>query len=281
MSFYKKVFAYIKISRPVNLLITFLAIIVACIISINGDYSIFKIILAGLTGALTASAGNVINDYFDINIDKINRPNRVLPKGELTLNEALGFYIFLSLVSLFLSIFISLIALLEVFFASALLYLYSYKIKKIPLLGNFIVAFLTGFAFIYGGIAVNNSNAAIIPALFALFINFIREIIKDMEDIEGDKQQGINSYPAVFGFKKSKMIIVFITIVLIILTVFPFINELYAIGYFLIVMIIVNPLLVYIIKSLFDDDSTKNLNKLSNLLKLDMVIGLTAIFLGK
>ncbi len=281
MSFYKKVFAYIKLSRPINSFITFLVIIVACIISINGSYSVLKIILAGLTGALTASAGNVINDYFDINIDKINRPDRVLPRGEISLKEALSFYIFLSFVSLLLSIFINLIALLEVFFACALLFLYSYKIKKIPLLGNFVVAFLTGFAFIYGGIAVNNSKAAMIPALFALLINFIREIVKDMEDIEGDKQQGINSYPAVFGFKKTKMVIVFITIVLIILTVFPFIKELYAIEYFLIVMIIVNPLLVYVIKSLFDDDSTKNLNKLSNLLKFDMVIGLTAIFLGK
>ncbi len=281
MSIHKKIFAYIKISRPINLLITFLVIIVACIISINGNYSVFKIILAGLTGALTASTGNVINDYYDINIDKINRPDRVLPKGELTLKEALGFYIFLSIISLLLSIFIGLIALLEVFFASALLYLYSYKLKKIPLLGNFVVAFLTGFAFIYGGISVNNSEDAMIPALFALLINFIREIVKDMEDIEGDKQQGINSYPAIHGFKKAKMIIVFITIVLIILTVFPFINGLYAIEYFLIVMVIVNPLLVYIVKSLFDNDSTKNLNKLSNLLKLDMVIGLTAIFLGK
>ena len=281
MSFYKKVFAYIKLSRPINSFITFLVIIVACIISINGSYSVLKIILAGLTGALTASAGNVINDYFDINIDKINRPDRVLPRGEISLKKALSFYIFLSFVSLLLSIFINLIALLEVFFACALLFLYSYKIKKIPLLGNFVVAFLTGFAFIYGGIAVNNSKAAMIPALFALLINFIREIVKDMEDIEGDKQQGINSYPAVFGFKKTKMVIVFITIVLIILTVFPFIKELYAIEYFLIVMIIVNPLLVYVIKSLFDDDSNKNLNKLSNLLKFDMVIGLTAIFLGK
>jgi geranylgeranylglycerol-phosphate geranylgeranyltransferase len=277
----QKLKALIIISRPINLLITFLVIIVACIISIKGDYSVLKVFFAGLTGALTVSAGNVINDYFDINIDKVNRPHRVLPKGELTLREALVSYIFLFFVSLLLSIFISLIALLEVFFASALLFLYSYKIKKIPLLGNFVVAFLTGFAFIYGGMAVDNSKAAIIPALFALLINFIREIVKDMEDIEGDKQQGINSYPAIRGFKKAKMIIVFITSVLIILTAFPFINELYAIEYFIIVMVIVNPLLVYIVKSLFDDDSTKNLNKLSNLLKLNMVIGLTAIFLGK
>ena len=281
MLFYKKIIAYLRISRPVNALITFLVISVACIISINGDYTVLKIILAGLSGALTASAGNVINDYFDINIDKINRQGRVLPKGELTLKEALNFYIFLTGIALLFSVFISLLALLEVFFAAALLFLYSYKIKKIPLLGNFVVAFLTGFAFIYGGIAVNNVEAAMIPALFAFLINFIREIVKDMEDIEGDKQQGINSYPAVHGFKKAKTLIVFITIVLIILTVFPFIQELYKIEYFLVVMIFVNPLLVYIIKSLFDDDSNKNLNKLSNLLKLNMVIGLTAIFLGK
>jgi len=281
MLFYKKIITYLRISRPVNALITFLVISVACIISIYGDYSVLKIILAGLSGALTASAGNVINDYFDIEIDKVNRPHRVLPKGELTLKEALNFYIFLTGIALLFSVFISLLALLEVFFAAALLFLYSYRIKKISLLGNFVVAFLTGFAFIYGGIAVNNVEAAMIPALFAFLINFIREIVKDMEDIEGDKQQGINSYPAVHGFKKAKTLIVFITIVLIILTVFPFIQELYKIEYFLVVMIFVNPLLVYIIKSLFDDDSNKNLNKLSNLLKLNMVIGLTAIFLGK
>jgi len=281
MLFYKKIITYLRISRPVNALITFLVISVACIISINGDYTVLKIILAGLSGALTASAGNVINDYFDIEIDKVNRPHRVLPKGELTLKEALNFYIFLTGIALLFSVFISLLALLEVFFAAALLFLYSYRIKRIPLLGNFVVAFLTGFAFIYGGIAVNNVEAAMIPALFAFLINFIREIVKDMEDIEGDKQQGINSYPAVYGFKKAKTLIVFFTIVLIILTVFPFINELYEIEYFLVVMVIVNPLLVYILKSLFQDDSNKNLNKLSNLLKLDMVIGLTAIFLGK
>jgi len=77
------------------------------------------------------------------------------------------------------------------------------------------------------------------------------------------------------------MIVVFVTTVLIILTLYPFVINMYAIEYFLIVMICVNPLMVYIVKSLFEDDSVKNLNKLSNLLKLNMVIGLIAIFLGK
>jgi len=279
--FFTKVFSCLQISRPINSLITFLVIIVASVISIDGSYSVLKIILAGLSGALTASAGNVINDYFDISIDRINRPERILPKGKLTLREALVFYFFLTIIALLLSAFIGIIALLEVFFAASLLFFYSYKMKKIPFIGNFVIAFLTGFAFIYGGIAVNNVKAAIIPAMFALLINFIREIIKDMEDIEGDRQQGINTYPAVYGFKKTKTIIVFITIVLIILTMFPFVSKLYAIEYFLIVMVFVNPLLVYILKSLFADDSVKNLNKLSNLLKFNMVIGLIAIFFGR
>ena len=277
----KKLSAYLKLSRPVNFFITFLVIIVASIISIDGTYSVLKIILAGLSGALTASAGNIINDYFDIDIDKINRPGRVLPKGELTLNEALGLYISVTIVALFLSAFINVVALIEVFFASVLLFLYSYKFKKIPLVGNFVIAFLTGFAFIYGGLAVNNAKAALIPALFAFVINFIREIVKDMEDIEGDKRNRINTYPVVYGLKKSKSIIVYVTIILIGLTLIPFITKLYKIEYFLVVMIFVNPLLVYILKSLIEDDSVKNLNKLSNLLKLNMVIGLTAIFLGK
>ncbi len=62
---------------------------------------------------------------------------------------------------------------------------------------------------------------------------------------------------------------------------YPFVYNLYAIEYFIVVMAIVNPFLIYIVKSLFEDDSVKNLNKLSNLLKLDMLFGLTAIFLGR
>jgi len=277
----KKAFYYLQISRALNSLITFLVIIVASIISIDGSYSVLKIFLAGLSGALTASSGNVLNDYFDINIDKINKPQRVLPSGKLSSKEAFTFYIVLSVLSLLISSFININAFIIVFIAVSFLFFYSYQLKKMSLTGNIVVALLTGLAFIYGGIAVDNIKDAIIPAMFAFLINFIREVIKDMEDIEGDRQQGINTYPALYGFKKSKMIIVLIIIVLIILTVFPFVINLYTIEYFLVVMVFVNPLLVYILKSLFADDSIKNLNKLSNLLKLNMVIGLTAIFLGR
>jgi geranylgeranylglycerol-phosphate geranylgeranyltransferase len=281
MLFSKKILAYIQISRPINALITFFAIIVACIISITENYSVLKIFLAGLSGALTATAGNVINDYFDIDIDRVNKPKRVLSSGKLSLKEALVFYVVVAVSSLLVSYFINDDAFVIVFIAHILLFFYSYRLKGVLLLGNFVIALSTGFAFIYGGVAVNNIDAALIPASFAFLINFIREVIKDMADVEGDKSQMLNTYPAARGFKEAKILVLYITAALILLTILPFVTELYRIEYFLIVMVVVNPLLVYIIKSLFKDDSIKNLNKLSNLLKLNMVIGLTAIFLGK
>jgi geranylgeranylglycerol-phosphate geranylgeranyltransferase len=280
MSSGSKVSAYIQISRPLNFLITFLVAIVASIISINGNYSLAEIFFAGLSAALTASAGNVINDYFDVKIDIVNKPQRVLPSGRLTLKEAKYFYIILSASALIISSLINVNAFILVLIALTFLFFYSYQVKKIPLVGNIIVSFLAGLVFIYGGVAVNNISAALIPSFFALLINFIREIVKDMEDVEGDRQNGIKSFPISYGFKKSKKMVVFITTVLIILTLLPFIINIYEIEYFIVVMVFVNPLLVYIIKSLYDNDSIKNLTKLSNLLKFNMIIGLTAIFLG-
>lgn len=277
----KKISAYVKISRFINFIITFLVIIVASVISIENEYSILKIILAGLSGALTASAGNVINDYFDINIDKINKPHRVLPSGSLTKKEAINFYIILTISAFVISSFININAFIIVFISTLFLFFYSYQVKKIPLIGNILVAFLTALAFIYGGIAVNNISSAVIPASFAFLINLIREIIKDMEDAEGDSQQGINTFPVEYGLKKTKTLIVIVTFVLIILTLYPFVFNVYEIEYFLVVMVFINPLLVYIIKSLFENDTVKNLSKLSNLLKINMVFGLAAIFLGK
>jgi geranylgeranylglycerol-phosphate geranylgeranyltransferase len=281
VSLYNKISAYIKISRPINFLITIFSVIVASIICIEGNYSITKILLAAFSGGLIASAGNIINDYFDINIDRINRPQRVLPSGKLKLKEALFLYILLTILAFISSLLINGDAFLIACVASILLFLYSYRIKRILLLSNILVASLTGLTLIYGGIAVNNVRSAILPAFFAFLINFVREIVKDMEDVEGDKYEGIKTLPLVYGIAASKKIILVSTIVLILLTFYPFVLSLYRIEYFILVMILVNPLLVYVIKSIFENDSSKNLNKLSILLKLDMVFGLAAIYLGK
>ncbi len=281
MNSFSNIKTYFLLTRPVNVVLTFLVVIVGALICIISDYSIYKILLAALSAALTAGAGNIINDIYDKEADKINHPERPLAKGIITTRNAWIEYFFLTFFAVAASSFINQTALAIVILTSVLLYLYSARLKKIPLLGNITVAYLTGLAFIFGGISVNNVRGAFIPATFAFFINFIRELIKDMDDIEGDTKVGLQSFPKRFGMKASILFITFLTITLISFTFYPFIKNIYNIEFFVLAMLVVNPILVYFLKLLYEKDGDKNLNKLSNMLKLDMLFGLLAIFLGK
>ncbi len=281
MNISQKLFAYIKIIRPINFLITFFSVLVAGIIGTIGTFPIQNILLACFSAAFTASFGNIINDVFDVDADKLNHPGRMLVIELLSKKEAITFSIFLSVVSLLLAIYINIISFYIVLLSLALLFLYSYSLKKMPLLGNIVVAFLTGMTFMYGGVAVQNPYGVIIPAMFAFLINLIREIVKDMEDFEGDKQTGIFTFPAVFGFNTAKKTILVLRLVLILFTLYPYFYKIYNVVYFIIILVIVNPLLIYLNRILFVNHDKKNLNKISNILKLDMIFGLAAIFLGK
>ena len=281
MNLSKKIFAYIKITRPLNVLITFLVVVVAILISQSEQLELYTILLASIAASLVAAAGNIVNDIYDIESDKISHPNRVLVLGTLNKTEVKLEYIILNFISAIISINLSQTLFAIVFISALLLFIYSAYLKKIPLIGNIVIALLTGLAFIYGGFASGNPVAAIVPAVFAFLINLIREIVKDIQDIEGDTKAGVITFPIKFGFKKSKILILIITISLILYTLYPFITELYKIEYFVVVMVFVNPLLILSLKFLFDSKKENNLSVVSNMLKLNMVLGLVAIYLGK
>ena len=276
----EKLTAIFLITRPVNFLITFASVIVASIICLPKGYPEFNVLLAAISAAFTASAGNVINDIFDIEIDKINRPQRQLPSEKISIKKAYIIYVLFILISLILSLIISARVFIIVLFSNLLLFLYSKYLKKMPLVGNTTVAFLTGLVFILGGVVVGNPSAAIVPAIFAFLINLIREIVKDLQDIKGDKNAGLLTFPIKFGILKSKFLFSFFTFVLITFTLYPFITKLYKIEFFLIVMLLVNPILIFCLKLIFKNYSVKSLKNISNLLKLSMIIGLIAIFFG-
>ena len=276
----EKLTAIIKLIRPINFLITFVSVIVAAIICLPGHSMELNVFLAALSASLVMASGNIINDIYDIDIDRVNKPARPLPSGKIKIKNAYGLYLLLILVSIVLSFLVSEMALIIVLISIFLLFLYSKYLKQIPLVGNISVAFLTGLVFIFGGVVVENPTAAIVPAIFAFMINLIREIVKDMEDVEGDRKSGIITFPIKFGFQKSNILILLITIFLVLFTLYPFLANLYKIEYFIVVMVIVNPILVYCLKILFENNSGKNLKKISNLLKLDMIIGLIAIYIG-
>ena len=276
----KKLKAVFKIIRPLNILITFLSVIVAGIIAQDKNSVPLILLLCAIAESLTFSAGNIINDIFDIETDKLNRPERVLPKGELSKQTALVVYIMFVLLSGFISFYVNAVVFKIIIGTNIILFLYSFALKRTILLSNVIVAAVVGSAFILGASAVDNIKAGYIPFLFALLINFGREIVKDMEDIKGDTAQGMKSFPSVFGLKSSKLVILLSSFSLIIFTFYPYVFNLYGLTYFLFILIIVDPFLIFIIYKLFKDDSVENLKKISVYLKLNMVFGLAAIYFG-
>ena len=281
MNLTSEIYSYIKITRPINVIITFSVVVVAILISQTESTDFYVILLASIAAALVTAAGNIVNDIFDIDTDKISHQDRVLVLGKIIKKEAWTEYILLNSISIIISVSLSLKLMLIVLITIILLYIYSSTLKKLPLIGNLTIAFLTGLAFIYGGFAAGNPMSAIVPAVFAFLINLIREIVKDMQDIEGDKTSGVNTFPIKFGFQKSKILILIINFSLILYTLYPFIIELYKIEYFIIVMLFVNPLLILCLKFLFDEKKGNSLSVVSKALKLNMVLGLIAISLGK
>jgi geranylgeranylglycerol-phosphate geranylgeranyltransferase len=277
----KKILSVIHIIRPINLLIIFCSVIVAGIICIGINSLPSKIIFAAFAFSFVGAAAYVVNDIFDVEIDKINKPLRPLASNALSKKEAWYLFVLLCMLSIIFSLPVNLLSFAVILVSEVIVFLYSYRIKKIPLAGNITVSFMTGLAFIYGGVAVDNVKDAVIPAVFAFIINFIREIVKDMEDIEGDRKNNIQTFPIRYGSKASVILITSLTIFLFIFTFVPFIFQYYKIEYFIMVMVTVNVLFVYFVKSLVKNKTRENLAKLSSILKLNMVLGLIAIYLGK
>lgn len=276
----QKIKAQIQIVRPLNCIITFITILVAAYISAHSfEYS--TVLVAAFAGALINAGGNIINDYFDIEIDKINRPSRPLPSGVLTVKTALSEYVFLTISALIISYYyLSLVAFAIVLLTAVTMFLYSAKLKGIPLLGNIVVSLSVGLAFIFGSVVVENIIWGIIPASFAFLITLVRELVKDIEDIEGDKSADISTYPIKYGVDATIKIVSILGVILMLSTVLPYFLKIYNLYYFIFVSVFVNGILVFVIRELKRDTGKETLHKASSLLKLGMMLGVISILFG-
>jgi geranylgeranylglycerol-phosphate geranylgeranyltransferase len=276
----EKLKPYIALIRPSNFVITALSVIVSCILAGATRAMVAEVIAASLSAGLIGAGGMVINDYFDVEIDRINKPMRPLPSEAVSLRAAILFWIFLSFLGLSLTIILPSSAAVIAILAVVIIFYYSKVLKRTPLFGNLTVGALTGLAFIYGGAAVGNINRAIMPAVFAFLINVGREIIKDMEDVHGDSQLSAVTFPIKFGMRHSTVLATIFLCAVIGSTIIPFVNRQYGSAYFITVNIGVNAVLVAVLASLWKNQSRHNLRRLSLILKYDMFIGLIAIYLG-
>ncbi len=275
-----KLIPVIKIIRPVNLLITFFSVLISAVISSTFSAIDVNVLISAITVSLAFAAGYVINDIIDFEIDKINRPERVLPQGLISIRSAKWIYVILIFVSLFFATLVSTDILIIIASLNILLFFYSIYFKKLILLSNFVVAAATCFPLVLGGMVVGNIEGGLIPAGFAFLTNFIREIIKDMEDIKGDSSKLLKTFPQKVGIKQAIYFSSAVIILLMIFDTLPFLFNVYNVEYFFLIMVVVNPIFVYILKIINNYQSLKTLRKSSNLVKLNMLIGLIAILIG-
>ncbi len=270
---------WIVLTRPNNVLIAWLSIWIAVIVAGEID-PLINVILVSISAALITIGANVINDIFDIEIDRINKPDRPLPAGKVSIREA--YFIFYSsyLLAWILAGIVSYPVFGIAFVFGLLLVLYSYRFKRMVLVGNFVVSLTTGMAFIFGGMSVNRVEGTIFPALFAFFFHFGREIIKDLQDVKGDKAIGANTLAVVYGSRVSLISTSIIFILLIVLTLIPYISDIYGIKYLIVIITGIYPVIAYVLYQCWKTPEPAILGRMSNILKTDMLIGLLAIYLG-
>jgi len=270
---------YLKLLRPFNIGIVFLTIAAAAVLAGARPSDWLMVLLASLSGALIAGGGYAINDYFDLEIDRVNRPARPLPSGAATPRGAWRLWGATSSVGLVLGASLGAGTLAIALFSILSLYFYSRVFKRTVLLGNLLVGLVTALAFVYGALTVGNLERSFFPALFAFLINVAREFVKDVEDIEGDARQNAQTLPVKYGAKPG-LILASLTIVLLISATFlPYSSGAYSVEYLAIVSL-VNIALVYVVISMWKDRTASNLNNLSRILKLTMIVGLVAIYVG-
>jgi len=195
----------LRITRFWNLCIIALAQYGTAFLLISHE-SLWDWHLAALSAStmLVAAAGYIINDYYDVKIDLINKPERVLIGNQIPRRHALIYHTILSVMGAGLGLVLNWkIGLLNAA-CSFLLWLYSNALKRLPFVGNFSVALLTGLAVLIVNLLYPPLHLLVVVyALFAFFITLVREIIKDIEDLKGDDTFGCKTLPILWGIRRT------------------------------------------------------------------------------
>jgi len=192
---------FVTIARPVNCFAAGLAAIVAYLIA-TGTV-IPAVIILFLVVFLVTAAGNVINDYFDVAIDRVNRPDRPIPSGQVTPGAARAWAAILFLTGIIACLPTNILCIAIAVFNAGLLMAYAARLKRTPLFGNIAVSYLSGSMFLFGGaLAGIDGIIRVLPfAVMTFFAMLARELVKDAEDVDGDRASGASTIPIRYGIR--------------------------------------------------------------------------------
>ncbi len=238
-----------------------------------------EILYVGLVVFLVTGAGNVINDYYDIEIDRINKPERPIPSGRISRSKALYFSISLFALGILIAFFINTICAAIALFNSLLLIFYAATLKRTVVTGNLSVGYLTGSTFLFGGaVFYNNGGIEAVSVLFLLatLATIAREIVKDIEDIEGDRLDGASTLAISIGPEKAAYLASIIGLIAVLASPLPYLQSLLSVRY-LAVVFVADILFFVAVAAILKE---KNAPKSSKLFKMAMFAALIAFLTG-
>ena len=274
------VLGFFKLIRINNLLIIFFTQWMIRYFLIDGinQWPELDFYLLTLSTILIAAGGYIINDYYDVKIDLINKPSELVVGKTFSRRNAIISHLVVSFFGVFIGLLASWkIALINIL-CGLLLWLYSNRLKQLPLFGNLAIALLTSLSVIVLIIFYKQPNPAIfVFALYAFFITLIREIIKDIEDMKGDSAFGCQTLPISIGLVKTKYVIYstlgILTFSYIMLSKYLEINSLSYVIYSMALAM----MLAYFGFYVFKADTKKEFTYLSQYTKLIMLVGVLGI----
>lgn len=230
-----------------------------------------------MIAAMSATGfGNVINDIRDIASDRINHPGRPLPRGDISSRSASLFAVLVLTLSLASAASVSMFHTIATLLPLILLWLYALYLKGTPLTGNVLVALLVAYALLFGAIPQINAAILIIPALLAFLLNFSREVVKDIEDFEGDRVAGYSTSAQIPLAVLRKILICSATVYLALLFV-PFLLDHFGRVYLYLSILLVFPLHILWFRNIVSKDFVAKTATTSRVLKLEMLAGLATM----
>ena len=293
--------AYLEILRPGNCLMSIIAVLIGSFLILKTFD--FTTLLASISVFLITGAGNAINDYIDIEADKVNRPKRPIPSGRIKPKAALFYSIVLFLIGIILSLFTTWPAFSLAIINSVLLIAYAFYLKNTAFVGNFVVSYLVGSTFLFGSLAsltafsMHAITITLLLMLLATLTNFSREVVKTLEDLEGDKKAFIKNLIrkakekllAKFRIKKetvefryseklTKSVAALSLFIVILLSPLPYLLGFLGLAY-LGIVVLADLIFLYSATVLFSKNKKRYSNS-SKLIKLGMFVGLISYIVG-
>jgi geranylgeranylglycerol-phosphate geranylgeranyltransferase len=264
-----KLLAFIRIIRPSNCLLAAFAVLVGFLLVVPEPNAL--LIFAIVSAFLICGAGIVMNDVFDVEMDRVNAPHRPIPAGVITRQHAVLYATLLFAVGLVLAAMINIACLLLATLNTVLELLYAWRVKRMLVLANLTDSWFPASSFLYGALAAGVLGSVIWLALLAFLSNMGREIFGDMQDVKGDSAANIRTIPIVLGDTKARVIGAVFILSAVVLSVLPFALDIFGLLYLAIVALADAIFMI----SIFVSPAVNQ-----RLTKLAMFVALVAFFAG-